>query len=151
MPSEWKRRVFGPAECEEKSSLYSGRSEPRSLLGGHRQSGWRGSTVRGGPSLRIHLRVRSHEPEPGDLPGGDDRADDLCDRLGEDESLGNFNNSLNIAGTGIIEHDVFMPEAEPGVEYMFVVLGTTADGTLYRSDMGDLHSARARNGEHGDR
>ncbi len=55
---------------------------------------------------------------------------------GEDESLGNFNNSLNMAGTGIIEHDVFLPGAEPGVEYMFVVQGTTAEGTLYRSEMG---------------
>ncbi|MGI8515708.1 MAG: discoidin domain-containing protein [Acidimicrobiia bacterium] len=54
---------------------------------------------------------------------------------GEDESLGNFNNSLNMAGTGIIEHDVFLPGAEPGVEYRFVVQGTTADGTLYRSEM----------------
>lgn len=55
---------------------------------------------------------------------------------GEDESLGNFNNSLNMAGTGIIEHDVFLPGAEPGVEYIFVVQGTTADGALYRSEMG---------------
>ena len=53
---------------------------------------------------------------------------------GEDDSFGNFNNSLNMAGTGIIEHDVFLPGAEPGVEYSFVVQGTTADGTLYRSD-----------------
>lgn len=55
---------------------------------------------------------------------------------GEDESLGNFNNSLNMAGTGIVEHDVFLPDAEPGVEYHFVVQGTTADGSLYRSEMG---------------
>lgn len=55
---------------------------------------------------------------------------------GEDESLGNFNNSLNMAGTGIIEHDVFLPGAEPGVEYSFVVQGTTADGAIYRSEMG---------------
>lgn len=55
---------------------------------------------------------------------------------GEDESFGNFNNSLNMAGTGIVEHDVFLPEAEPGVEYQFVVQGTTADGTLYRSEVG---------------
>ncbi|HEX6300328.1 MAG TPA: discoidin domain-containing protein [Acidimicrobiia bacterium] len=54
---------------------------------------------------------------------------------GEDESLGNFNNSLNMAGTGIIEHDVFLPGAESGVDYMFVVQGTTADGALYRSEM----------------
>lgn len=55
---------------------------------------------------------------------------------GEDESLGNFNNSLDMAGTGIVEHDVFLPDAEPGVEYHFVVQGTTADGSLYRSEMG---------------
>lgn len=55
---------------------------------------------------------------------------------GEDERLGNFNNSLNMAGTGIIEHDVFLPGAEPGVDYRYVVQGTTADGTLYRSEMG---------------
>lgn len=54
---------------------------------------------------------------------------------GEDESFGNFNNSLNMAGTGIEEHDVFLPGAEPGVEYTFVVQGTTADGTLYRSEV----------------
>jgi hypothetical protein len=55
---------------------------------------------------------------------------------GEDEALGNFNNSLNMAGTGIVQHDVFLPGAVPGVEYSFVVQGTTADGTLYRSEMG---------------
>jgi len=54
---------------------------------------------------------------------------------GEDTDFGNFNNSLNMAGTGIIEHDVFLPGAEPGVEYAFVVQGTTADGTFYRSDV----------------
>lgn len=54
---------------------------------------------------------------------------------GEDDDFGNFNNSLNMAGTGIVEHDVFLPGAEPGVEYSFVVQGTTADGTLYRSDV----------------
>jgi len=52
---------------------------------------------------------------------------------GEDENFGNFNNSLNMAGTGIVRHDVFLPGAEPGVEYTFVVQGTTADGTLFRS------------------
>lgn len=55
---------------------------------------------------------------------------------GEDETLGNFNNSLDMAGTGIIQHDVFLPGAVPGVEYRFVVQGTTPDGTLYRSEMG---------------
>ena len=55
---------------------------------------------------------------------------------GEDERFGNFNNSLNMAGTGIVQHDVFLPEAIPGVEYEFVVLGTTVDGTIYRSEVG---------------
>lgn len=54
---------------------------------------------------------------------------------GEDDDFGNFNNSLDMAGTGIIQHDVFLPGAEPGVEYTFVVQGTTADGTLYRSEI----------------
>lgn len=53
---------------------------------------------------------------------------------GETEALGNFNNSLNMAGTGIVEHDVFLPGVKPGVEYHYVVQGTTADGTLYRSE-----------------
>jgi hypothetical protein len=55
---------------------------------------------------------------------------------GEDETFGNFNNSLDMAGTGIVQHDVFLPGAEPGVEYTFVVQGTTSDGTLYRSEVG---------------
>ncbi len=54
---------------------------------------------------------------------------------GEDRTFGNFNNSLDMAGTGIVQHDVFLPGAEPGVEYTFVVQGTTADGTLYRSEV----------------
>jgi hypothetical protein len=55
---------------------------------------------------------------------------------GEDASYGRFNNSLAMNGTGIVEHDVVLPEVEPGVEYRFVVQGTTADGTLYRSEPG---------------
>lgn len=55
---------------------------------------------------------------------------------GEDESFGNFNNSLAMNGTGIVQHDVYLPDAEAGVTYEFVVQGTTADGTLYRSDVG---------------
>jgi hypothetical protein len=52
---------------------------------------------------------------------------------GEDESFGRFNNSLAMDGTGIVQHDVVLPDVEPGREYTFVVQGTTADGTLYRS------------------
>ena len=54
---------------------------------------------------------------------------------GETEELGNFNNSLAMNGTGIIEHDVFLPGAEPGVEYFFRVQGSTADGILYQSEL----------------
>lgn len=54
---------------------------------------------------------------------------------GETEQLGNFNNSLAMNGTGIVEHDVFLPNAEPGVEYFFKVQGSTADGSLYESEL----------------
>lgn len=54
---------------------------------------------------------------------------------GEDESLGRFNNSLVMNGTGIEQHDVVLPDVEAGVAYTYVVQGTTADGTLYRSDV----------------
>ena len=55
---------------------------------------------------------------------------------GETTDYGNFNNSLNMAGTGIVQHDVFLPGAQPGVEYHYIVQGSTADGTLYQSDPG---------------
>ncbi|MBA2387564.1 MAG: discoidin domain-containing protein [Acidimicrobiia bacterium] len=55
---------------------------------------------------------------------------------GEDDSFGRFNNSLSMNGTGIEQHDVVLPDVEAGVEYRYVVQGTTADGTLYRSDVG---------------
>lgn len=55
---------------------------------------------------------------------------------GETEALGNFNNSLAMNGTGIVEHDVFLPGAEPGITYYFKVQGSTADGTLYESEVG---------------
>src|SRR5919106_6423249 len=55
---------------------------------------------------------------------------------GTDDSLGRLNNSLDMNGTGIEQHDVFLPDVEPSTEYHFVVQGTTADGTLYRSEPG---------------
>ncbi|MGA9595925.1 MAG: discoidin domain-containing protein [Acidimicrobiia bacterium] len=55
---------------------------------------------------------------------------------GETTDYGNFTNSLNMAGTGIVQHDVFLPGAQPGVEYHYIVQGSTADGTLYQSDPG---------------
>lgn len=54
---------------------------------------------------------------------------------GETEALGNFNNSLAMNGTGIVDHDVFLPGAVAGRTYFFVVEGFTADGTIYRSEM----------------
>ncbi|MGD9702901.1 MAG: discoidin domain-containing protein [Ilumatobacteraceae bacterium] len=37
-------------------------------------------------------------------------------------------------GTGIVDHDVFLPGSVPGRTYYFRVQGSTADGTLYRSE-----------------
>jgi hypothetical protein len=54
---------------------------------------------------------------------------------GETEELGTMNNSLAMNGTGIVEHDVFLPGAVAGREYYFRVQGSTADGTLYRSEL----------------
>lgn len=60
---------------------------------------------------------------------------------GETEAFGNFNNSLAMSGTGIIDHDVFLPGAEAGRTYYFQVQGSTADGTLYRSEVGTFEIA----------
>lgn len=54
---------------------------------------------------------------------------------GETDDFGRFNNSLAMNGTGIIQHDVALPDLEPGREYQYVLQGTTADGTLYRSEV----------------
>lgn len=54
---------------------------------------------------------------------------------GETDDFGRFNNSLAMNGTGIIQHDVGLPDLEPGREYSYVLQGTTADGTLYRSEV----------------
>ena len=53
---------------------------------------------------------------------------------GETEALGNLNNSLAMNGTGIVNHDVYLPGAVAGRTYYFQVQGSTADGTLYRSE-----------------
>jgi len=54
---------------------------------------------------------------------------------GETEELGHFNNSLDMNGTGIVEHNVFLPGAEGGQTYAYRLQGSTADGTLYQSDL----------------
>lgn len=55
---------------------------------------------------------------------------------GETDEFGHFNNSLSMNGTGIIDHDVVLPGAEQGKEYVFRVQGSTADGKQYRSEIG---------------
>lgn len=55
---------------------------------------------------------------------------------GETGAFGNFNNSLSMNGTGIIDHDVVLPGAVQGVEYQFRVQGSTADGRQFRSAPG---------------
>jgi hypothetical protein len=54
---------------------------------------------------------------------------------GETEALGNQNNSLAMNGTGIIDHDVLLPGAEAGGTYFYRVQGSTADGTLFQSEI----------------
>ena len=54
---------------------------------------------------------------------------------GKTETLGNFNNSLAMSGTGIINHDVFLPGAEAGETYFFRVQGSTADGSFYETEL----------------
>jgi hypothetical protein len=73
---------------------------------------------------------------------------------GEDETFGRLNNSLSMNGTGIEQHDVVLPDVTVGVEYRYVVQGTTADGTLYRSSVGsfsiDRAAAPASTADHGE-
>jgi hypothetical protein len=54
---------------------------------------------------------------------------------GETEDLGNFNNSLDMNGTGIVEHNVLLPGAESSQTYFYRLQGSTADGTLYQSEL----------------
>lgn len=55
---------------------------------------------------------------------------------GETVAFGNFNNSLAMNGTGIVDHDVFLPGAVPGRTYYFRVQGSTAAGVVYQSETG---------------
>ncbi len=55
---------------------------------------------------------------------------------GPTEAMGSQNNSLDMNGTGIVDHDVLLPGAEAGETYFFRVQGSTADGQLYQSEIG---------------
>ena len=92
------------------------------------------------PFSEVQDGEMTFEPDPNDPRRGIFRVTTsepmICAIVwGEDESLGRFNNSLAMDGTGIEQHDVVLPGIEAGREYTFVVQGTTADGTLYRSEM----------------
>lgn len=54
---------------------------------------------------------------------------------GPTEELGNQNNDLAMNGTGLIEHNVLLPGAEPGATYFFRVQGATAEGQLFQSEL----------------
>lgn len=68
---------------------------------------------------------------------------------GETEQFGRFNNSLAMSGTGIIEHDVFLPDLVQGEPYFFRVQGSTADGRQYRSETMTFTIPVATSGEGG--
>ncbi len=63
---------------------------------------------------------------------------------GKTDSFGRFNNSLSMNGTGIAQHDVRLPHVDADVAYRYVVQGTTADGTLYRSKIGTFSIGAAK-------
>ena len=68
---------------------------------------------------------------------------------GPTRTFGRFNNSLAMNGTGIAQHDVVLPKAKGGVRYFYVVQGTTADGTLYRSKVGRFELPKVAGGAEG--
>lgn len=102
-----------------------------------------GDDVEGGlrPFSEVQASDFAFEADPTDLTRGVFRVTTtepmICAIVwGETEELGRFNNSLAMNGTGIVEHDVFLPDLEPGRTYVFRVQGSTADGTQYRSELG---------------
>ncbi|MGE3833415.1 MAG: discoidin domain-containing protein [Acidimicrobiia bacterium] len=93
------------------------------------------------PFSRVQDGAMRFEADPADPSGGIFRVTTtepmICAIVwGEDTGYGRFNNSLAMNGTGITDHDVQLPDVEPGRTYHYVVQGTTADGTLYRSSPG---------------
>ncbi|MGE3326605.1 MAG: discoidin domain-containing protein [Acidimicrobiia bacterium] len=95
-----------------------------------------------GPSVRDFDDVRASdivfEADPNDPSKGVLRVTTsepmICAIVwGEADSFGRFNNSLSMNGTGIVQHDVSLPDVKPGVNYRYIIQGTTASGQLYRS------------------
>lgn len=64
---------------------------------------------------------------------------------GDTDQLGNINNSLEMNGTGIVQHNVFLPGAEAGQTYFYRVQGSAADGTLYQSELATFTLPEADN------
>jgi hypothetical protein len=100
-------------------------------------SGERANAIR--PFSEVQDGRMSFEADPNDPSSGIFRVTTtepmICAIVwGTDSGYGRFNNSQSMNGTGIIDHDVVLPNVEPGVEYRYIVQGTTADGTLYRSE-----------------
>lgn len=98
-----------------------------------------------GPAVRPFREVQASEiafeSDPSDLSRGIFRVTTtepmICAIVwGTDDTYGRFNNSLSMNGTGIAQHDVVLPDIEAGRRYRYIVQGTTADGTLYRSEPG---------------
>jgi hypothetical protein len=100
-----------------------------------------GSRAEVRPFTEVQASPFAFEPDPLDPTRGIFRVETteamICAVVwGDTEALGRFNNSLSMNGTGIIDHDVTLPDVERGRTYHFIVQGTTADGTLYRSAPG---------------
>ncbi len=105
--------------------------------GGHAGGGGSAGTVRRFADVQADDFV--FEADPTNLERGIFRVTTtepmICAIVwGETPELGRFNNSLAMNGSGIVDHDVFLPGAAPGRTYYFRVQGSTADGTLYQSD-----------------
>ena len=54
---------------------------------------------------------------------------------GDDENLGSINTDLDMGGGAHQDHEVVLVGAEPGETYSFRVQGTTADGSLFQSEL----------------
>lgn len=149
--------VCDPAEMDERPSrprrgsgfLVAAALVPLALLAAACSSGTDGSAASNSAGTSVSQEVRPFsevqasdvvfEADPTDPARGIFRVTTtepmICSIVwGETPALGRFNNSLAMNGTGIVQHDVFLPGAEPGRTYWYQLQGSAADGTLYRSE-----------------